>query len=181
MLLYLHGGMPGHLPEQGIPYWFEDLFTVAWWEQRGSGISYSPDIPKDSLTVEQFVAGHPAGGRLPAPPLWSGPDLSDGPLGRDAVRNPGRRASGIAITNGTVRRAVYEERTGVVGAHYVSTPSLIALLGAYMWLIAGRWPIPTRRTALLIGSVWTMLTIGFEFGSGPLRGRGFLGQVAGAV
>jgi hypothetical protein len=75
-------------------------------------------------------------------------------------------ASVIAIANGIARRALYEQRTGVMGAHYVSTASLIALLGAYMWLVAGRWPIPTRRTALLIGSVWTMLTIGFEFGLG---------------
>src|SRR4029079_10200364 len=56
VLLYLHGGMPDYFLSKQFPTGFENLFTVAWWEQRGSGISYSPDIPKDSLTVEQFIA-----------------------------------------------------------------------------------------------------------------------------
>jgi pimeloyl-ACP methyl ester carboxylesterase len=56
VLLYLHGGMPDYFLSRKFPTGFEDLFTVAWWEQRGSGISYSPDIPKDSLTVEQLIA-----------------------------------------------------------------------------------------------------------------------------
>jgi len=29
-----------------ISYSLEDYFTVVWWEQRGSGISYSADIPQ---------------------------------------------------------------------------------------------------------------------------------------
>jgi pimeloyl-ACP methyl ester carboxylesterase len=56
VLLYLHGGMPDYFLSKQYPTGFEDIFTVAWWEQRGSGISYSPDIPKESLTAEQFIA-----------------------------------------------------------------------------------------------------------------------------
>jgi pimeloyl-ACP methyl ester carboxylesterase len=31
------------------------VFTVAWWDQRGTARSYSPDIPRETMTVEQFV------------------------------------------------------------------------------------------------------------------------------
>src|SRR5918912_542608 len=56
VLLYLHGGLPDYFLAKRYPTGFEDLFTGAWWEQRGSGLSYSPDIPKESLTTEQFIA-----------------------------------------------------------------------------------------------------------------------------
>src|ERR1051325_2794181 len=55
VLLYLHGGMPDYFLSKEYPTGLEDLFTMAWWEQRGAGISYSPDIPKDSFTVDQFI------------------------------------------------------------------------------------------------------------------------------
>jgi pimeloyl-ACP methyl ester carboxylesterase len=56
VLLYLHGGMPDYFLSRRFPTGFEDLFTVVWWEQRGSGLSYSPNIPKESMTTEQFIA-----------------------------------------------------------------------------------------------------------------------------
>ena len=56
VLLYLHGGMPDYFLSKRYPTGFEDLFTVVWWEQRGAGLSYHPDIPKSSLTTEQFIA-----------------------------------------------------------------------------------------------------------------------------
>ncbi len=40
VLLYLHGGMPDYFLTQNYPIDLEDYFTVVWWEQRGSGISY---------------------------------------------------------------------------------------------------------------------------------------------
>jgi pimeloyl-ACP methyl ester carboxylesterase len=55
VLLYLHGGMPDYFLSQKYPIGLEDHFTVVWWEQRGSGISYSPDVPRETLTVEQFI------------------------------------------------------------------------------------------------------------------------------
>jgi hypothetical protein len=75
-------------------------------------------------------------------------------------------ASLIAVANGIARRAVYQERIGSTAAHYVSTALLVVLLGAYLWLLARCWPIPTRRAALEIGGAWTVLTIIFEFGLG---------------
>ncbi len=56
VLLYLHGGMPDYFLSEIYPTGLEDYFTVVWWEQRGSGLSYSPDIPRDSLTLEQMIA-----------------------------------------------------------------------------------------------------------------------------
>ena len=56
VLLYLHGGMPDYFLTQQYPTGLEDLFTVVWWEQRGSGLSYSPDLPQDTLTVDQLVS-----------------------------------------------------------------------------------------------------------------------------
>jgi pimeloyl-ACP methyl ester carboxylesterase len=58
VLLFVHGG-PG-MPEYWLTRWYptglEEHFTVVWWEQRGAGLSYSPDIPPESMTAEQFIA-----------------------------------------------------------------------------------------------------------------------------
>jgi len=56
VLLYLHGGMPDYFLTEKYPTGLEDYFTVVWWEQRGSGISYSPDIPPESMTSEQMIS-----------------------------------------------------------------------------------------------------------------------------
>lgn len=56
VLLYLHGGMPDYFLTQKYPTGLEDYFTVVWWEQRGSGLSYNPDIPEDSINVKQFIS-----------------------------------------------------------------------------------------------------------------------------
>lgn len=55
VLLYIHGGMPDYFLTRKYPTGLDDLFTVAWWEQRGSGISYSPDIPAGSITLDQML------------------------------------------------------------------------------------------------------------------------------
>ena len=58
LLIVLHGG-PGfsdtaflryHTPE------LEESFTVVYWDQRGTGRSYQPTIPKASMRVAQFIA-----------------------------------------------------------------------------------------------------------------------------
>jgi len=56
VLLYLHGGIPDYFLDRTFPTRLDDLFTVVWWEQRGSGMSYRPDLPSETLTVEQQVA-----------------------------------------------------------------------------------------------------------------------------
>ena len=56
VLLYLHGGMPDYFLTQKYPTGLEDDFTVVWWEQRGSGLSYHPDNPPESVTAEQLIS-----------------------------------------------------------------------------------------------------------------------------
>ena len=58
VLLFVHGGpgMPEYWISQNYPTELEDIFTVVWWEQRGTGLSYNPAIPPKSMTADQFVS-----------------------------------------------------------------------------------------------------------------------------
>jgi pimeloyl-ACP methyl ester carboxylesterase len=56
VLLYVHGGMPDYFLTQKYPTGLEDYFTVVWWEQRGSGLSYSASIPTETITSEQLIS-----------------------------------------------------------------------------------------------------------------------------
>jgi pimeloyl-ACP methyl ester carboxylesterase len=58
VLLFVHGGpgMPEYWLTQRYPTGLEDHFTVVWWEQRGAALSYSPDIPPETMTAEQFIS-----------------------------------------------------------------------------------------------------------------------------
>jgi len=58
VLLFLHGGpgMPEFFLNITHPTGLERDFTIVWWEQRGSGMSYSPDIPAQSMTLAQIIA-----------------------------------------------------------------------------------------------------------------------------
>lgn len=56
VLLYLHGGLPEHFLSERYPTGLENDFTIVWWEQRGAGLSYSPGIPPETMTLEQFIA-----------------------------------------------------------------------------------------------------------------------------
>jgi pimeloyl-ACP methyl ester carboxylesterase len=57
-LILLHGG-PGMTEMRLFRYFnaqLEKSFTIVYWDQRGSGKSYDRNIPKSSMTVEQFIA-----------------------------------------------------------------------------------------------------------------------------
>lgn len=56
LLLYLHGGMPDYFLTAHYPTGLDEYFTVVWWEQRGSGLSFSPDIPPESVNPDQLVS-----------------------------------------------------------------------------------------------------------------------------
>jgi pimeloyl-ACP methyl ester carboxylesterase len=60
LLLFLHGG-PGaplfpYARDLGVKAKLEQHFVMVYWEQRGSGKSFSPAIPPESMTIEQLVA-----------------------------------------------------------------------------------------------------------------------------
>jgi len=58
ILIYLHGG-PG-TPVMPLFRHFqaslEDYFLIVQWEQRGAGKSFSRRIPKETMTIEQFIS-----------------------------------------------------------------------------------------------------------------------------
>ncbi|WP_243156041.1 alpha/beta hydrolase [Clostridium sp. C2-6-12] len=57
VLLFVHGGpgMPEYEFTEKYPTGLEENFTVVWWDQRGSGLSYNSDAIKEKMTTEQFV------------------------------------------------------------------------------------------------------------------------------
>ncbi|PKQ18652.1 MAG: alpha/beta hydrolase [Actinobacteria bacterium HGW-Actinobacteria-8] len=57
VLLFLHGGpgMPEYWLTRRYPTRMGEAFTVAWWEQRGAGLSYRQGIPATTMTVEQHI------------------------------------------------------------------------------------------------------------------------------
>ena len=56
VLLYLHGGMPDYFLTNRYPTGLEDYFTVVWWEQRGTGLSFSANIAPKTLILEQMIS-----------------------------------------------------------------------------------------------------------------------------
>jgi pimeloyl-ACP methyl ester carboxylesterase len=57
VLLFLHGGpgMPAYAWIREQFAGMEKHFTICYWEQRGSGMSYSGKIPATSMNLEQFI------------------------------------------------------------------------------------------------------------------------------
>ena len=56
-LVILHGG-PGFSDTPFFRYCnaqLEKSFTLVYWDQRGTGKSFAPTIPRSSMTVEQFI------------------------------------------------------------------------------------------------------------------------------
>jgi len=58
VLLFVHGGpgMPEYPFTEKYPTGLEDNFTVAWWDQRGSGLSYQSGMSEEKMTTEQFIS-----------------------------------------------------------------------------------------------------------------------------
>jgi pimeloyl-ACP methyl ester carboxylesterase len=57
ILLYVHGGpaFPNYFLIERYNPGLEEIFTVCYWEQRGGGLSYSPEVPIESMTFEQLT------------------------------------------------------------------------------------------------------------------------------
>ncbi len=55
IILYLHGGMPDYFLTERYPTGLEKNFTMVWWEQRGSGISYNSSISNNAISLNQLV------------------------------------------------------------------------------------------------------------------------------
>jgi len=57
VLLFVHGGpgMPEYFLTEDYPTGLEDNFTVVYWDQRGAGLSYSSNLDKSTITVDQYI------------------------------------------------------------------------------------------------------------------------------
>jgi pimeloyl-ACP methyl ester carboxylesterase len=58
VLLYVHGGpaFPNYFLIDKFNPDLEDYFTVCYWEQRGGGLSYSPDVTLQSMNFDQLAS-----------------------------------------------------------------------------------------------------------------------------
>ncbi len=58
VLLYVHGGpaFPNYFLIDKYDPGLEDFFTVCYWEQRGGGLSYSPEVTPQSMNLDQLAS-----------------------------------------------------------------------------------------------------------------------------
>lgn len=69
----------------------------------------------------------------------------------------------LAIANAGLREGLWTPKFGAQAGHVLSTVILCAAIVALALLTSG-WTAPSSvRDALMIGTVWTVLTLAFEF------------------
>ena len=69
----------------------------------------------------------------------------------------------LAILNGIMRESLYKQYMHELTAHQVSTLILLILFGIYVWFLTGLRPLESAKQALLIGVMWCVMTVVFEF------------------
>lgn len=72
----------------------------------------------------------------------------------------------LAIANGTVRVKLIIPQTGLAAGLAISTVMLCALILLTTWIII-RWIAPAdAQQAWIVGALWLIMTLTFEFGAG---------------
>ena len=74
----------------------------------------------------------------------------------------------VAIFNGILRELTYGRKLAEPRAHQLSTLTGMAMSGVAVWFFAGFFPIDSLDVALVIGLIWLVMTIAFEFTFGRL-------------
>ena len=69
----------------------------------------------------------------------------------------------IAIANGALREKTYGKYISELSAHQLSTLTAIVFSGTFVYFIHRVWPIESSNQAWLIGAIWFITTIIFEF------------------
>ena len=72
----------------------------------------------------------------------------------------------IAIANGLLRENVLTKFLSELRAHQASTATMILFFGIYIWGVTKLWKPESAKQALLIGLIWLVMTVIFEFGFG---------------
>ena len=70
----------------------------------------------------------------------------------------------LAIVNGAARETLHADAVGDDASHAISTNTLLALLGGYVWLLSA--PLGGRREALSVDAAWASMAVAFEFAFG---------------
>ena len=69
----------------------------------------------------------------------------------------------LAIINGALRDFTYLKTLGEHRAHQLSTILLLLLISVYSYFVFGYWNLGSQREAILVGVLWLILTLAFEF------------------
>jgi hypothetical protein len=69
----------------------------------------------------------------------------------------------VAMINGGLRDALYKSAVGELSAHQISTLTGIILFGLVIWWMTRLWPIESSQQAWIIGCLWLVMTVAFEF------------------
>lgn len=83
----------------------------------------------------------------------------------------------IAVANGALRQLTFAKVMPELRAHQISTLLGAVLIGAFIWFVVRAWPPSSSGQALLIGSVWLVLTVAFEFFMGLVLAHRPIAQV----
>ncbi len=83
----------------------------------------------------------------------------------------------IAIANGALRQATFGKVLSELRAHQLSTLIGSVLMGLFIWFVIRAWPPSSGRQALLIGLIWLVLTVAFEFFMGLVLAHRTLAEV----
>ena len=69
----------------------------------------------------------------------------------------------IGILNGIMREYSYGQSINELSSHQLSTLIGLVLFGIYIWVLTGMCQIESAKQALIIGSIWLVMTVLFEF------------------
>lgn len=69
----------------------------------------------------------------------------------------------IAIANGVLRQAWYGKYLGELQAHQLSTLIGALLFALYIGVVMRSWKPVSARQAIMVGLLWLVLTVAFEF------------------
>src|SRR5688572_16294571 len=92
------------------------------------------------------------------------PNEPAAPYGRYALASLGLMV--IATANGVTRKLTYAKHLNDETAHRLSLVPMILLFGLYVDQLERRWPLPTWRSAISVGTMWAAIAVGFELAIG---------------
>ena len=77
----------------------------------------------------------------------------------------------IAFANAALRELIFLKHFSEFQVHQLSTITLIILCSVYVWLVSPALNIQNNKQAFLIGFLWVLLTVAFEFSLGRLTNK----------